>query len=68
MKLKEKKKFQHINRRYKEKPETSSLDGGMGRYTLLPCTTKRRTTTNLKTKITGIARKSNCMKVRQPKS
>ena len=30
---------------------TSSEDGGIGRYILPPCTTKRRTTTNLKTKI-----------------
>ena len=29
---------------------TSSQDGGIGRYTVLPCTTKRRATTNLKTK------------------
>ena len=29
---------------------TSSQDGGVGRYTLLPHTTKRRTTPNLKTK------------------
>ena len=29
---------------------TSSQDGGIGRYTLPPHTTKRRTTTNLKTK------------------
>ena len=29
--------------------QTSSQDGGVGRYTLRPHTTKRRTTTNLKT-------------------
>ena len=29
---------------------TSGQDGGIGRYALLPHTTKRRTTTNLKTK------------------
>ena len=29
---------------------TSTQDGGIGRYTLPPRTTKRRTTTNLKTK------------------
>ena len=29
---------------------TSGQDGGVSRYTLPPCTTKRRTTTNLKTK------------------
>ena len=33
-----------------KKLRTSSQDGGIGRYALLPCTTKRRTTTNLKTK------------------
>ena len=32
------------------KTETSREDGGIGRYTLPPRTTKRRTTTNLKTK------------------
>ena len=34
----------------KNKKGTSSQDGGIGRYTLAPCVTKRRTTTNLKTK------------------
>ena len=29
---------------------TSGQDGGIGRYALFPCTSKRRTTTNLKTK------------------
>ena len=43
--------------------ETFGQDGGVGRYNLPPCTTKRRTATNLKTKITRNARKSNCMKV-----
>ena len=33
------------------KRETSSQDGGVGRYTLPPHTTKRRTTINLKAKI-----------------
>ena len=33
-----------------EKIGTSSQDGHVGRYTVPPCTTKRRTTTNLKTK------------------
>ena len=33
-------------------------DGGIGRYTLPPCTTKRRTTTNLKTK-----NNHNCQKI-----
>ena len=28
----------------------SGQDGGVGRHTVPPCTTKRRTTTNLKTK------------------
>ena len=32
------------------KMETSGQDGGVGRYTLPPHTTKRRTTTNLKNK------------------
>ena len=36
---------------------TSSRDGGIGRYTLPPHTTKRRTTTNLKTK-----NNQNCQK------
>ena len=30
--------------------QTASQDGGIGRHTVPPCTTKRRTTTNLKTK------------------
>ena len=42
---------------------TSGQDGGIGRYTLLPCTSKRRTTTNLKTKIIRTARKFNCMEI-----
>ena len=29
---------------------TSGQDGGIGRHTVPPCTTKRRTTTSLKTK------------------
>ena len=32
------------------KDRTSGQDGGIGRYTLLPHTTKRRTTTNVKNK------------------
>ena len=36
----------------------SSQDGGTGRYTLLPRTTKKRTTTNLKTK-----NNQNCQKI-----
>ena len=37
---------------------TSGQDGGVDRYISLPCTTKRRTTTNLKTK-----NNQNCYKV-----
>ena len=37
---------------------TSLQDGFVGRYTLPPCTTKRRTTTNLKTK-----NNQNCQKI-----
>ena len=37
---------------------TSSQDGGIGRYASLPCTTKRRTATNLKTKSNW-----NCQKI-----
>ena len=37
---------------------TSSQDGGVDRHTAPPCTTKRRTTTNLKTKNT-----QNCQKI-----
>ena len=36
----------------------SSQGGGVGRYTLPPCTTKRSTTTNLKTK-----NNQNCQKI-----
>ena len=38
--------------------EGSRQDGGVGRYTLPPRTTKRRTTTNLKTK-----NNQNCEKI-----
>ena len=38
--------------------ETSGQDGGISRYTLPPCTTKRRTATHLKTK-----NNQNCQKV-----
>ena len=34
----------------KKKKRISCQDGGIGRYTLPPCKTKRKTTTNLKTK------------------
>ena len=37
--------------------QTSSQDGGIGRHTVPPRTTKRRTTTNLKTKTTRSDRK-----------
>ena len=43
----------------------SSWDGGLGIYTLPPCTAKRRKTSYLKTKeLIKTARKSNCMEVR----
>ena len=38
--------------------ETSGQDGGIDRYTLPPCTTKRRTTRNLNTKSN-----QNCQKI-----
>ena len=37
----------------------SGQDGGVGRYILLPCTSKRRTTTSLKTK-----NNQNCQKIK----
>ena len=37
---------------------SNGQDGGIGRYTLLPCKTKRRTTTNLKTE-----NNQNCQKI-----
>ena len=40
------------------KTKASGQDGDIGRYTLLPHTTKRRTTTNLKTKTN-----QNCQKI-----
>ena len=40
-----------------KKNRTSGQDGRVGRYTLPPHTTKRRTTTNLNTKTTRTARK-----------
>ena len=43
----------------KNKNKTSGQDGGVGRYTLPPCTTKRRTTTNLKMK-----NNQNCQKIK----
>ena len=47
---------------------SSSQDGGLDRYASLPHTTKRRITTNLKTKDNRTARKSDCMEVQQPRS
>ena len=41
----------------KSSDTTSGQDGGVGRYTVPPHTTKRRTTTNLKTK-----NNENCQK------
>ena len=41
------------------KCRTSGQDGGIGRYTVPPCRTKRRTTTNLKTK-----NNQNCQKIK----
>ena len=38
---------------------TSGLDGAVGRYTLPPCTTKRRSTANLKTE-----NNQNCQKIK----
>ena len=43
--------------------ESSVQDGGIGRNAPLPPTTKPRITTNLKTKTTRTARKSNCMEL-----
>ena len=45
-----------------------SQDGGGSRYILLPHTTKRRTTTNSKTKTTRTARKSSHIEVQQPRN
>ena len=42
-----------------QKIETSSQDGGVGRYTLPPHTIKRRTTTNIKT-----INNQNCQKIK----
>ena len=38
---------------------TSGQNGGIGRYTLPPCTTKRRTTTNFR-----IKNNQNCQKIK----
>ena len=51
--------WQRINRGQREGEETSSQDGGIGRHVSPPCTTMRRITTNLKTKIT-----QNCQKIK----
>ena len=45
------------------KSETSGQDGGVGMYTLPPCTTNRRTTTFKNKETTRTARKPNCMEV-----
>ena len=37
-------------KRYYQENGTCSQDGGIGRYTVLPCTTKRKIQTNLKNK------------------
>ena len=47
---------------------SSGQDGGVGRNASLPCTTKRRLTTNFKSIKTRTARKANCMELQQPKS
>ena len=49
--------FEQINNMSQKKKSTSQ-DGGVGRYTLPPRTTKRRTTRNLKTK-----NNQNCQKI-----
>ena len=47
---------------------TSGQDGGVGRHTVPPRTTKRRTTAIYKQKATRTNRKTNCMEVRHPRS
>ena len=44
----------------KIRKETSGQNGGVGRYASLPRTTKRKTTTNLKTK-----NNQNCQKIKK---
>ena len=51
-----------VKTKNKKQKKPSGQDEGVDRYTLPPRTTKRRTT-NLKTKITRIVRKLNCMEV-----
>ena len=48
-----------MNNNKKKEKTTSSQDGGIDEYTLLSCTNKRRTTTNLKTK-----NNQNCQKIK----
>ena len=48
--------------------QTSRQDGGIGKHIVPPHTTKRRTTTNLKTKNPRTTRKSNRMEIQQPRS
>ena len=56
--------FISVNGYFKRRSqETSGQDGGIGRHTVPPRTTKRRITTNLKTKATRTDRRSNCMEV-----
>ena len=43
-------------------------DEDIGRHTFPPCTTKRKTTENFKTKLARTARKLNCIEVQQPRS
>ena len=50
------------------KNSSAGQDGDVGRYTLPPHTTKRRTTTNIKTKNNQNCRKLNCMEVWQPRN
>ena len=47
-----------MNERVRGKIWTSGQDGGIGRYTVPPHTTKRRKTTNVKTK-----HNQNCQKI-----
>ena len=48
--------------------ETSDQDGVVGRYTVLPHTTKRKTTTNLKTKNKQLLENQTVWKFWQPRS
>ena len=46
---------------------TSGQDGGIGRHTVPPRTTTRRTTTIQKQRTTRTDRKSNCIEGQQPR-